>query len=112
MKKVITLLAAVLLSACYYGPYPTEAVSVPVNTYEQSWSAAVNGAQDAGVRITNADRASGVIRGVKPPMDVTITVLGMAEGRTQVSINVKGAPQEEGALTRQITDAYNRRMGR
>jgi hypothetical protein len=29
-----------------------------------------------------------------------------------VEINAKGSPNEEGALTRQITESYNRRMGR
>jgi hypothetical protein len=45
-------------------------------------------------------------------MDVTLSVRTLPDNRVQVEINAKGSPNEEGALTRQITDSYNRRMGR
>jgi hypothetical protein len=108
LRRLAIAFVALQLSACvYYEPVPVQ------STFDQAWSAAVGGAQDAGVGVTSADRGMGVIRGRKPPMDVTITLRTRADGGVQVEINAKGGSQaEEGELTRRISDAYNRRMGR
>ena len=110
MKTVLSFLAALLVSACvYYEPMP---VPQQPNPFEASWNAALGAVHDSGVNITTTDRGNGVIRGSKASMDVTVGVRTMADGRVQVEINARGSPNEEGALTRQITDNYNRRMGR
>ena len=109
-SRLLALVTTLLLAACVvYEPYP--APSQP-NPFETSWNAALGAVHDSGVNITTTDRGSGVIRGSKASMDVTVSVRSMADGRVQVEINARGSPNEEGALTRQITDNYNRRMGR
>jgi hypothetical protein len=109
MLARLALAFALLLSACVvYEPVPVQSR----NVYEESWNAALGAAHESGVRVTTADRGSGIIRGVKASMDVTLLVRTLPDNRVQVEINAKGSPNEEGLLTRQITESYNRRMGR
>ena len=62
--------AIILLSACepkpapYYAPTPS--------TFDRAWSAAINAAQDEGVRISFEDRVSGTIKGTRGQQEITI----------------------------------------
>ena len=107
-SRLLALLASLFLAACVvYEPYP--APSQP-NPFDASWNAAIGAVQDSGVNITGGDRSSGVIRGSRGKTDARVTVKTLADGRVSVEINAVGP--DEGALTRQITENYNRRMGR
>jgi hypothetical protein len=102
------LLGSALPFGCVvYEPVPTYYPSPP--TYDRAWSAALGALPDAGVAVTSADRATGMIRGVKDGADVTVSVLRQADGRTRVQID---APGGETGLTERISQAYERRMGR
>jgi hypothetical protein len=99
--------SALPLGCVVYEPVPTYYPSPP--TYDRAWSAALGALQDAGVGVTSADRATGVIRGVKDGVDVTVTVLRQADGRTRVQFDVSGS---DPGLADRISQAYERRMGR
>ena len=102
------LLGSALPSGCVvYEPVATYYPSPP--TYDRAWNAALGALQDAGVAVTSANRATGVIRGAKDGADVTVTVLRQADGRTRVQID---ASRGDPGLTERISQAYERHMGR
>lgn len=105
--RVAAIVLLLALSACvYYEPYPAP------DPYSVSWNAALAAAEDSGVRVVSADRATGVISGSHPPFDVRITVSTRADGRVQVEFKARGPQGEDPNLARRISEAYNRRMGR
>jgi hypothetical protein len=81
------------------------------STYDRAWSAALGAMQDAGVQITSSDSASGVIRGNKDGVAVSVSVLRQADGRTQVRFDAKDSQRDPG-LAERLSQAYDRRMGR
>jgi hypothetical protein len=111
---VAMALVAVTLAGCY--PYPVYTTppptTPPASKFDQVWSAAYGAAQDTGVAITTADRGTGVIRGIKDQVNVTINVRSQADGSVVAEINAKGPGGQEKAISDQISRAYERRMGR
>ena len=109
------LLAAALLSAgCVVAPYPygyPTTVSTPAS-FDRSWDAALGAAADAGIQITNADRASGRISGSKAGAAVTIELRPQPDNSLQVSFNAPDAKESNPSLQERWSSAYNRRMGR
>jgi len=102
------VLALLLPTGCVvYEPayYPSP------STYDRAWSAALGALQDTGVTTTSSDSASGVIRGTKDGVAVTVSVLRQADGRTQVRFDAKGSERDPG-LAERLSQAYDRRMGR
>ena len=93
-----------------------EAVYVPSSSYSSSydrvWDSALGAAGDAGVKITSADRTTGIIRGVTSSSDVTISVISQADGKTRVEFTSKGPKGHDPDLNDRFTSYYNRRMGR
>jgi hypothetical protein len=110
---LLTLL--VVLTALVGGCVVYEPVPVPSSygsSYDRVWNSALGAAEDAGVKITSADRATGTIRGVTPSSDVTILVISQADGRTRVEFSSKGPKGADAGLNERFTSYYNRRMGR
>ena len=104
---LVLVLAIAPLAGCVYAPYPGYYGGVP--NFEAAWSAALGGAQDAGVRITSSDRATGVIRGNSGPSNVVITVHRQADGSVRVQFDAR--PADPG-LGDRFSRAYDHRMGR
>jgi len=93
-----------------YQPVPANAPAV--SDFDRSWNAALAAAQDVGVRILSEDRANGVITGATDTRDVTITVSTQADGRVRVEFSARGPQGGDTNLARDISRAYDRRMGR
>ena len=109
------LLAAVALAGCVvYEPVPS---SMPVHTtrpasFDRSWSAAQQAAQDVGIQITTADRGTGLILGRRNSAEVSIQLMPQADGSLRLKFDVKHlSPQDQG-LSERYSQAYERRMGR
>ncbi len=90
--------------APYYAPAPS--------TFDRAWSAAINAAQDEGVRITSEDRASGRISGIRGEQEITIYVRTQADGNVRLEFGVRGPKGADPGLASRISRAYDRRMGR
>jgi hypothetical protein len=108
---VVIALGTALLTGCvpyepYPGYYPTP------STFDRAWNAALGGVQDAGVKITSAEPTTGVIRGTKDGIDVTVSVLRLADGRVRVQFDSKGPMERDPELGNRFSQAYDRRMGR
>jgi hypothetical protein len=90
--------------APYYAPAPS--------TFDRAWSAALNAAQDEGVRITAEDRAGGTISGTRGEQGITIFVRTQADGNVRLEFSVRGPKGADPGLAGRISRAYDRRMGR
>ena len=109
-RAVLTfVLASLLLAGCVvYQP-----VSVPgPSSFDAAWNAALGGAQDAGVQITSSDPSTGLIRGNRDGIDVTVVVARQADGSVRVQFDAKGPTQRDPGLSNRFSQAYERRMGR
>ena len=104
------VLGSVLATACVvYEPYPGYH---PASTFDRAWSAAHGALQDAGVQITGSDQGTGVIRGNKDGIDVSVAVVRQADGSTRVQFDAKGSAERDPGLANRFSNAYDRRMGR
>lgn len=107
---VAVLLAAALAACVAYAPgyYVTSSPA----SYDRAWNAAVAALQDAGVRVTSADRASGTARGTtRDDIEVLLTVSAQPDGTVRVQMDAKSTGPDPG-LAQRFSDAYERRMGR
>ena len=103
------ILGSGTLAGCVvYGPYP--GYYYGGSNFDQAWSAALGGVQDAGVQVTSAEPSTGLIRGVADGGDVLVTVARQADGSVRVQFDAKGPAQRE--LADRFSRAYDRRMGR
>lgn len=101
--------AAVTLQGCV--AYPVPATPAP-SKYDRVWDAAYGAAADTGVQIQSADRGSGVIRGVKEQVTVTIHVRAQPDGGAVAEIKTTGPAPHDRVVSQQLSQAYERRMGR
>ena len=113
-RRLLELICiSLLITNCtYYQPASTVYVTKPANGFDRSWNAAVGALQDQGVRITNQDRSSGIVRGTRNGIDVTANVRTQADRRVRVEFNTAGATAKDPELIDRITRSYNQRMGR
>ena len=103
--------ASGLMAGCV-APYPyAQPVATP-SRFDQAWDAALGAAADAGIQVTNADRAAGRISGSKAGAAVAINLQSMADGRVQVRFDAPDARDTGPTLDQRWLAAYNRRMGR
>lgn len=112
---LLTLAAGCALQGCYTGPAPVTAPPRRTMTerFDQSWQAARGAASDRGVRVTAEDRGSGTIRGDRASSNVVITVITQADATIQVGFSVTGGDSfQDASLKDQLTQSYQRRMGR
>jgi len=108
---ILIFVLTVLMGGCVvYEPMP--APGYYGSSYDRVWDSAVGAAEDAGVKITSADRTTGIIRGVTNFADVTISVISQADGKTRVEFTSKGPKGQDADLSERFTSFYNRRMGR
>jgi hypothetical protein len=110
-----SLILIVVLTALVGGCVVYDPVVMPPysgSSYDRVWNSALGAAEDAGVRITSADRSTGTIRGVTNSSEVTILVISQADGRTRVEFSSKGPKGADADLNERFTGFYNRRMGR
>jgi hypothetical protein len=82
------------------------------STFDRSWNAALQAAQDSGVYVYSADRTSGVISGNGDGSSVIIKVFTQADGRVRVEFNVTSPTGTDTVLANRLSDAYDRNMGR
>ena len=105
------ILGAVALAGCVaYEPYP--GYYYGGSNFDRAWSAALGGAQDAGVQVATAEPASGLIRGTKDGIDVVVTVARQGDGTVRVQFDAKGPTKNDPGLGERFSKAYDRRMGR
>lgn len=97
------------LGGCYY---PVVVQPGTPASFERSWNAALGGAQDAGVQVTSADPSTGLIRGTRGGIDVTVVVARQPDGSVRVQFDSKGQMQQDPGLAERFSQAYDRRMGR
>jgi hypothetical protein len=107
---LMVVLAALLGGCVVYEPVPTPAYYG--SSYDRVWNSALGAAEDAGVKITSADRTTGIIRGVTSSADVTISVTTQADGKNRVEFSSKGPKGRDADLNDRFTRFYNTRMGR
>jgi hypothetical protein len=108
---VLVFSAALGAQACVvYEPVPVAAP--PVSRFDRVWDASIRAAEETGIRIVSADRATGTIRGVKDPIDVTITLFRQADGSTRMELNLAGQLDRDPTLADRFRRAYDRHMGR
>lgn len=105
------LLCSVPLAGCVvYEPVPAYRVDQP--SFERSFNASLGALQDTGVQVTSADPATGLIRGTRDGIDVSVFVIRQADASIRVQFDVKGDTQRDPGLSNRISQAYERRMGR
>lgn len=109
LALIMVAAAAIILG---YGCEPTPYTAPAPSTFDRAWSAAINAAQDEGVRITAEDRASGAISGTRGEQDITIYVRTQADGSVRLEFSVRGPKGADPGLAGRISRAYDRRMGR
>ena len=102
---------SVSLAGCVVYEPVVVSPGAPAN-FDRSWNAALGGAQDAGVQVTSAEPATGLIRGNRDGIDVTVVVARQADGSVRVQFDAKGATQRDPGLAERFSQAYERRMGR
>jgi len=106
---VIMVISFTALAGCAtYEPPPAP----PPSPFDRAWNAALGAAQDEGVRVTSADRGSGVIRGSRDQQEVTINLQTQADGSVRIEISARGPKGSDPGLAGRISRAYDRRMGR
>jgi hypothetical protein len=112
MFRSCLYLAAVCLAltACVV----EQPVPVPAgpSKYDRAFNAALGGVQDAGVTISYADPASGVIRGSRDGIPVTVNVSRQGDGSVQVRFDAQDPMKKDPQLPTRFSQAYDRRMGR
>jgi hypothetical protein len=120
IRIVSAVLAAIAcaLSIALAGCVAYEPVAVapagssrPAPTFENAWNAAIGAMQDAGVRVTSADAAAGVIRGARDRTEVQVTVARQAGGAIRTEVTATSPQGRETGLATRISEAYQRRMG-
>jgi hypothetical protein len=109
-RRSLVVLGALLMAACV--AYPVAPYPPGPSALDRSWEAALGAAADAGVQVQSADRASGRIAGTKGGAAVAIDVQTRADGRIQVAFDAPDSKQSNPSLADQLSQAYNRRMGR
>ena len=110
LLTLLVVLTALVGGCVVYEPVPVPAYSG--SSYDRVWNSALGAAEDAGVKISSADRTTGIIRGVTSSADVTIAVITQADGSTRVEFTSKGPKGQDPDLNDRFKRFYNRRMGR
>jgi hypothetical protein len=107
LRAIAVLIAVLSLSGCVvYEPVPAP------DPFDTSWRAAMGAIGDAGLTLVSADQATGTIRGTRGSVEGIIAVRHRPDGRVGVEISARDPDKADPSLTKRLTDAYNRRMGR
>ncbi len=108
---LICLMATLPLTGCVVYEPAAYTTTRPAS-FDRSWNAALDAAQDVGIAIAEADRSSGRIYGRRAGADIFIAVLPQADGSLHVQFDAKNLGPQDQNLNERFTAAYNRRMGR
>lgn len=100
----MAILTALLGGCVVYEPVPAPASYR--STYDRAWNSTLGAAEDAGVKISSADRTTGIIRGAAGSKGVTISVTTQADGRTRVEFASKGPKDRDADLDQRLTRAW------
>lgn len=111
IAPIIVAVAIIMVYGCA-NPEPAPYSAPAPSTFDRAWGAAINAAQDEGVRITAEDRASGAISGTRGEQEITIYVRTQADGSVRLEFSVRGPKGADPGLAGRISRAYDRRMGR
>jgi len=106
---VVVVVSFAALAGCATNEPPP---APPPSPFDRAWNAALGAAQDEGVRVTSADRVSGVIRGSRDQQEVTINLQTQADGNVRVEMSARGPKGSDPGLAGRISRAYDRRIGR
>ncbi|MCP3679868.1 MAG: hypothetical protein GY782_06175 [Gammaproteobacteria bacterium] len=104
------IIAVIVFNGCTY--YRTTPGYTPTSKFDRSWAAAISALEDQGVSITKKDRSTGVIKGNRNGIDVTVNIQTQADGSVRVAFNTSGATSRDPELINRINSSYDRRMGR
>lgn len=105
---VVVVLALGLGGCVVYEPVT---VSQPAN-FDRTWNAALGATQDAGIQVNSADPATGLIRGSKDGINVTVSVVRQADRSVRVQFDAPGSAKSDPGIGNRFSQAYDRRMGR
>lgn len=106
-----SLFSFFLLQSCIaYVPVRSPVV-YRVSSYQIAWESALKAAEDAGIRITHADEASGTIEGQADRTDVMIHVNRQPDERIRLEVSLRG-PSRDAYIANEFHRAYERRVGR
>lgn len=111
LVRLVLAAAVAVLAGCVVAPYPGPYATTPAN-FDRSWDAALGAANDAGIQVTQADRASGRISGVKAGAAVSIALQPQADNTLKLSFDAPASKETNPTLGERWAAAYNRRMGR
>jgi hypothetical protein len=106
----VFLSCSVLAGCVVYEPVP--AYYPAPSTFDRAFNAALGATQDAGVIVTSSDPTTGVIRGTKDGIDVSVSVVREPGGGSRVQLDTRGPSERDPGLHGRFTQAYERRMGR
>jgi hypothetical protein len=114
IHRVRASIAVIIVSGWVLGGCTTNETPPPPppSPFDRAWNAALGAAQDEGVRVTTADRVSGVISGYRDQQEVTINLQTQADGNVRVELGARGPKGADPGLAGRISRAYDRRMGR
>jgi len=115
LKVCRLVMVCVLLSpgACVvYPPVPASPQPTLQQRFDRSWVAAAGAMSDQGLTIVSQDRGAGVIRGERGGTVIIGTVETLADGRIQMKFSSQGSSNADPSLIHQVSDSYDRRMGR
>jgi hypothetical protein len=110
LRLAALLLVAALLPACV--AYPVAVAPAPTDNYDRVWDAALRAADDAGIQIGAAEKATGYIAGSKGAIDAQIFVVRQADQSVRVQLDLKGPLEQDPGLSQRFSRAYDRYMGR
>jgi hypothetical protein len=109
IRMTVIIVAVASFAGCTtYEPAPAP----PPSPFDRAWNAALGAAQDKGVRITSADRGTGMIAGYRDQQEVRINLQTQADGNVKVEMSARGPKGSDPGLAGRISRAYDRRMGR
>ena len=103
---LLVVMALIVQGCVYYAPPPGP------STYDRAWDSAARAAQDAGIQLSSADRATGQMLGTRGAIGARISVTRQADGTTRVELNLSGPLQSDPGLSDRFNAAYERYMGR
>jgi len=109
---LLTMVMMLITGCTYYQTAPGVYTTTPPSKFDRSYAAAIGALEDQGVRITLEDRSAGVVEGNRSGIEVSANVRTQADGSVRVAFNTSGATASDPELINQITQSYNRRMGR
>jgi hypothetical protein len=112
IRRTMIIVAAVVALAGCTTSEPEPAPAPPPSPFDRAWNAALGAAQDEGVKVTSADRVSGVITGVRGPQEIRIQLQTQADGNVRIEMSARGPKGSDPGLAGRISRAYDRRMGR